>query len=133
MKIHVNKIYDENGVTHGLSVLEETIIENLLMVFPDLVQGITATIKSNPAQDFYFINKFCQLVVLYKYDRNGQTLHFMDFNNSTDTALDEHLELQKAEWMEDDMNKIMQLVSEIQNSPNGQAELIELNPFPSPL
>jgi hypothetical protein len=125
-QIYVNKIYDDNGVTHGAAGADKTAIKNIPIVFAEPYFKIITTLLSNPpAEGFHTIDRYCQYIVLTELNPLlGLSMKVSDFHNNLDAALDEYTELKGKEWSQQARDKIMKLFTEIKDNPTDIAEMI---------
>jgi hypothetical protein len=131
-QIPVNIIYDQDGVTHGVCALDQTVIDTLRIIIPTKIDLLFKELGKDPLQDRYFFDKFCQFVVYFSYVHGvGMTLSFMDFGDNVDTALDDYLIRQDKGWSKGDRDAIINLSSKIRNDKAVQnGKLIVIVPMP---
>ena len=124
--IFVNDIVEDNGIIHGLAVLNNTVLKNINLIYSsNKLTDILALIKNPPKEGFYFFDKFCQYVVFVQQQPVlGLSMKFTDFQNNDDLALDEYLVLKEKQWQQQDREKIMQLFHDIKTKSNETGNLI---------
>lgn len=128
-QVFVNEIIKEdNGSRTGLIVWNDTIVEDMAILYDDKVQrGIKHYIQNPPHPDgFHMLSRFCQFIVLFKWDTKlGASLTLTDFDNDLDNALDEYLKLSANDWTIEDRNDIMKIFEEIREDQAGEkAEMV---------
>lgn len=133
IEIFVNTILERNGVINGISVLEQTTLDNLIQVHGERkLYAWLQEINKRPGEDSYSFDRYCQYVVYSQFRWELRwTIKFMDFGNM-DIALDEYISLTEKGWEQKDKDKIMILYQQIQETPQDVGELIVKDPFPLP-
>jgi hypothetical protein len=116
--IYVNKIIENNGITHGIAVSDRTVTKTIDNIFTDNVLAYFRHLLTNPPlQPFYTFDNFCQFVVyLQYYPTLGWTIKFSNFNNNIDLAFEEYVELRNKGWTQSDRDKIMEMFNEIKDN-----------------
>ena len=127
--VFVNEIIENNnGSKTGLIVWNDTIVEDMTILYDDEVQrGIKHLIQNPPhPEGFHLFSRFYQFIVLFKWDTKiGASITLTDHGNSVDNALDEYLQLAEKEWATEDRNDIMKIFEEIRNdNSTAKAEMI---------
>lgn len=124
--IFVNDIIEDNGVTHGIAVLDKTVLKNIKIVYSGkMLATILALINTPPQEGLYFFDKFCQYVVYFQQQPDlGLTMKLTDYQNNDDLALDEYLVLKQKDWLQQDREKIMELFHEIKTQKHDTAQFV---------
>lgn len=128
-QIFVNEIIEkENGGKMGVIVWDDTIIEDIPILFDDKTErGLKHVIQNKmQPEGFYLFSRFYQFIVLFKWNPiMGISISLTDYGNDIDSALDEYLELEEKKWTVEDRNTIMRIFEEIRNDKSGEkAEMI---------
>jgi hypothetical protein len=125
-------IRDDNGVLHHIVVDDREVIKNLAVIYPgEKGEAIRRLIKNSPKEGFHFIDRFHQFVILFMFDPQvGLSMKISDFKGNVDLGLDEYRILMDNDWDQEDINKIMQIIVEINEKPSPDAVLINLRSLP---
>lgn len=117
-ELYVNAIHEENGITHGLVGFTNDVKKNLRTIYGNKkFEAMEKAFFSKGAA--YFFDRFCQYIVFVQYDPNqGYSMKISDFHKNVDSALDEYRDLQKSQWNQKDIDKIMKLFNEIERMTN---------------
>ena len=133
-KIFINSIVEQNGVTHGMAVVDKTIKENFQIVYTEgQIRGLAGYMQQNNGTvPFYSFDRFCQYIIYLQFQPFGVgfSMKITDFKNDIDLALGEYSELKEKGWLQSDRDKIMQIFQEIQKDPESVAEMVLKDPFP---
>jgi hypothetical protein len=125
-EIFVNRIIEENNITRGLCVLDNTTHKNLEIIYTTKqLDYIKSLLKTPPKEGFHSLDRFCQFVVLTQYDPVlGLSMSVYDFNDNMDNVLDEYLILTEKEWDKSDIEMIAKLFQEGYQDKNNRAKMI---------
>ena len=127
--IYANEIIEQNNITVGIAVLNETVFENLNTIFaPQKLAAILTQVKQHP-EGAYFFTRFCQYIVFVQVNNLGWSMKISDFHNDVNIALDEYSSLKLIGWSKNDIDKIMQLFQEIEKDKDSTAELVVKDAF----
>lgn len=126
-KLIVNKIIEDGTGTHGLTVIDRCVMDNIRTAYGEGKVG-GYHFKASQVDKFYSIARFFQYVGLIIYDKEqGYTMRLSDFKGSIDNVLDEYLKLMKNDWEKEDTDNYVRIVQEIIDDKNG--ELAEFKLF----
>jgi hypothetical protein len=130
LEVFVNRIIKEGNAVHGYTVFDNTVFENLRIIYSGkLLEGITYLIK-NSKDSFYTFDRFCQYIIYLQFQPAlGLTLKFSDYKNDTDAALEEYKLLRDNNWRKEDTDKIMKIFQEILEDKNNTARLVIKKPI----
>jgi hypothetical protein len=124
-KVYFDEIIKQDGITHGLVVFHKTVVDNLKIIFGEELAIKVLDALTIPPDGGHFIERFCQFIILVNYSPTiGFSMKISDYKGNLDVALDEYSELQKNNWDQADIDKIMLLFQEIENKPTELAEMV---------
>lgn len=128
-EIFVEKIIEENGITHGLTGDDKTVKENLVIVYPAGGKNyVLSLIKTRGDESFYVIDRFCQFIVFTQYTPQlGLSMRISDFHNRFEGALDFYGEL-KDDWSSADTDKIISICNDILTRKEDTAKMVIKDP-----
>lgn len=130
IKVYVNRIIEENGVTHGIIGLDKTVFENLRIIYsPSKREIINTLLTFHKEKDFYLLDRFCQFICYTQHQSfAGLSMKISDYHNDLDSALKEYSILREKDWRKEDTDKIMVLFQEIEKDNKELAEMIIKDP-----
>lgn len=128
-EIYANEIYDDKGITVGIAVRENDVINNLIIIYGE--EGFDELAVYFQNESSYLIDRYCQLIFVMEYDpQDGYTMRISDFKNNTDFLARELEVMREKNWKKSDMDRMLDLFFEIKNETNIEpAEIILKNPF----
>ena len=128
-QIPVNEIIEQEGVIHGLVVLDKTAKEVLPIIFTkNQLLGMVGKMQTKN-EPFYTFSRYCQYVVYTQFDPVlAFTIKISDYSNNLDIALDEYSVLKNKGWLQSDRDNIMKVFQNIKDNPNEKAEMVISDP-----
>lgn len=128
-EIYANQIIEENGVKHGIAGLNQTVFDNLQILYsPIKVKNLLEVFAKSP-DGAYFFDKYCQLLIFFQFQPGlGYSMRISDFHNDLDLALDEYSKLTEKGWNKDDRDKIMSIFQDIKEKNSEIAEIVIKDP-----
>lgn len=133
--ITVNSITQIEDIEEGISTNPDTVLKNLVLIFTlEGAKKLLQDINDKPTEDFHFFNSFCQFVLLFSYHYNypsipQMSIHFIDFGDNIDNALDRYNILKSLNWEKEHKDKIMNFYLETRRSPIDKAFLVRESPI----
>ena len=110
----MNKIIEKDGITSGYVVYDETIDENLEILFTKPQLNAMKSIMTTPKGGACSFDRFCQFIVFTRFSHLGWTMRIIDYHNDVNAALDEYSVLLGKGWGQAHGDKIMSIFQEIE-------------------
>ena len=104
--IFVNKVMEENGITKGYAVHEDTIEKDLKILFTNIERATFVILAKSYENGFYTFDRFCQFFVYYQYNNLGWTIIFIDYNNNINAAIKEFEGFKEEDKIKEIFNQI---------------------------
>lgn len=114
-EVFINAIHEENGITHGMAVRNQTAAENLAMMYSrGKLEAIINAIKNSGQVSGYFFDRYSQYIVYCLIDfSTGLSMQFSDFHDNSEAAFDYYMVLTDKGWKEADKIKIIEIFNDI--------------------
>lgn len=124
--IPVNEIIEDEKITTGLVVWNETVRDVLMVIYkPEKLMGLIVLAKEHPAEGIYFQDRFCQFIILVQLKVTAMhpfidgSIKLLDCRNDIDAALDEYRAYRDNQWDEKAMNEFLKLFQKIEQDKSG--------------
>lgn len=129
--LYANQIIIEKGVKHGIAGLDQTVMDNLQILYaPNKVNSLLDIFTKSP-KGAYFFDRYCQFLIFAQFQPGlGYSMKISDFHNDLDLALDEYSALTEKGWNKEDRDKIMKIFQDIKDNNTEIAELVVKDPIP---
>ncbi len=130
LEFFVNKIEEENNVTHGDVAENSLVLENFATIYGiGKANGLMALAEKNKA-NFYLIERFGNYVGFIQYKTElGFLMRLSDFGDNIDNVLDEYLELEAKNWKIEERVKYVRIAKEIMDNKPEVSKLTIVNPI----
>lgn len=128
-ELYANEIYEDSGVTVGIAVRPDDVINNLIIIYGE--EGFDELAVYFQNEPSYLIDRYCQLIFVMEYDpQEGYAMRISDFKNNTDFLGSELETMRQNNWKKSDLDRMLDLFFEIKNETNiERAEIVLKNPF----
>lgn len=131
--IPVNEIIQDEKITTGLVVWNETVRDALMVIYkPEKLLGILQLAKEHPIEGVYFQDRFCQYIILVQLKVTAVkpfidgSIKLLDCHNDLDAALDEYRAYRDNKWDEKTMNEFMKLYQKIEQDKSGSTAIMNI-------
>ena len=113
-----------DGITHGFAAIDETLSENIAVLYPRESGSVADTLINKQYKEIHLFERYCQYIICIQYSNTlGVSMQVSDFHNDTESAFNYYLNKFDVDFMEQDRKKIATIINDINHNTNEEAEM----------